>query len=114
MINEGHVSLIRFPLTDGNIEKFRPVLLLKKLPGNYDDWLVCMISSKTQQFIIDFDETIYENDSDFELSGLKKDSIIRISRLAVVEGSVLIGRIGSISNARLSKIYDRITTWIKS
>jgi mRNA interferase MazF len=55
MINAGHVSLIRFPLTDGNTGKYRPILVLKQLPGNYDDWLVCMISSKTKQFISDFD-----------------------------------------------------------
>ena len=114
MINAGHVSLIRFPLTDGNVGKFRPVLILKQLPGNYNDWLVCMVTTKTQQFIFNFDDTIDENDSDFELSGLKKSSIIRISRLAVVDGSILIGRIGSVSDIRLSKIYDRITTWIKS
>jgi mRNA interferase MazF len=73
-----------------------------------------MITTKTQQYISDFDETIDEKDLDFEISGLKKSSIIRISRLAVVEGSVLIGRIGHVSDMRLNKIYDRITTWIKS
>lgn len=114
MINAGHVSLIQFSMTDGNVGKFRPVLILKQLPGNYDDWLVCMITTKTQQYISDFDETIDENDFDFQLSGLKKNSIIRISRLAVVEGSVLIGRIGSVSDMRLNKMYDRITIWIKS
>jgi len=67
-----------------------------------------MISSKTQQFISDFDFIIDEKDNDFELSGLKKSSVIRISRLAVVENSLLIGRIGSVSEIRLSKIYERI------
>lgn len=63
--------LFRFPQTDLEEGKLRPVLLLDKLPGEYDDWLICMISSQTRQHIVEFDELVLEDDSDFASSGLR-------------------------------------------
>lgn len=60
--------------------KLRPALLLSKLPGEYDDWLICMISSQTHQYISGFDEIIEEGSEDFRESGLKVTSVIRVGR----------------------------------
>ena len=48
-----------------------------KLPGEYDDWLICMVSSQTHHHIAGFDEMVQESDSDFRESGLKVVSVIR-------------------------------------
>ncbi|MEA1928726.1 MAG: type II toxin-antitoxin system PemK/MazF family toxin, partial [Candidatus Auribacterota bacterium] len=97
MIQEGQIVLFRFPQTDQTAGKLRPSLILRKSPGQYDDWLICMISSQLSQKIPDFDEVLTDTDPDFRLSGLKFPSIIRICRLAVVEGNILLGTIGEIS-----------------
>jgi mRNA interferase MazF len=47
------------------------VLVLSKLPGPYDDWLICMISSHLRQRIEELDEVIKEEDPIFEATGLK-------------------------------------------
>jgi hypothetical protein len=47
MKEAGQVVVFRFPQTDLEEGKLRPALLLGKLPGKYDDWLICMISSHT-------------------------------------------------------------------
>jgi mRNA interferase MazF len=52
-----------------------------------------MISTQLDQEIPNFDEMITTNDADFAESGLKASSLIRISRLAVVNGDILLGRI---------------------
>jgi mRNA interferase MazF len=39
--------------------------LLGKLPGEYDDWLICMISSQIRRSVPEFDEIIREGDPDF-------------------------------------------------
>ena len=80
----GQVIVYRFPQTDLEEGKLRPALLLGKLPGNYDDWLMCMISSQTHQYVSGFDEIVQEDDIDFGESGLKVPSVIRVGRLAVV------------------------------
>jgi mRNA interferase MazF len=55
---------------------------------------------------------IQEQDSDFAQSGVKIASVIRVGRLAVVEGSVLLGAIGHISPERLQRIKNHLAAWI--
>jgi len=112
MKEAGQVVVFRFPQTDLEEGKLRPALLLGKLPGNYDDWLICMISSQTHQFIEGFDEFVKESDTDFGESGLKVTSVIRVGRLAVVSGEILLGAIGQISNERISKVKKRLSDWL--
>ncbi len=71
MITEAQIVLFRFPQTDQTEAKLRPALVLRRLPGHYDDWMICMISSQLHQKIPDFDEVITSTDSDFRQSGLK-------------------------------------------
>src|SRR4030067_3413625 len=101
MKQPGQVVLFRFPQTDLEEGKLRPALLLGKLPGEYDDWLICMISSQTRQYITEFDEIVQDTDKDFGESGLKVTSVIRVGRLAVVSGGILLGPIGQIFRARM-------------
>ena len=51
MKEAGQVVVFRFPQTDFEEGKLRPALLLGKLPGEYNDWLICMISSQTRQYL---------------------------------------------------------------
>lgn len=112
MKQAGQVVLFRFPQTDLEEEKLRPALLLGRLPGEYGDWLLCMISSQLRQCIAGFDEVIQEGDPDFVESGLKVASVIRIGRLAVVEGEVVVGAIGQIATERLRGIRSRLAEWL--
>jgi mRNA interferase MazF len=113
MIQEGQVVLFRFPQTDQASGKLRPALVIRELLGNHEDWLICMISSQASQAIPRFDDIIREGDADFERSGLRTDSVIRIGRLAVVHHSVLLGAIGLIGQKRLSGIRERLSIWLQ-
>lgn len=113
MITEGQVVLFRFPQTDQTEAKLRPALVLNQLPGPYNDWLICMISSQLYQAIPGFDEVLNSIDSDFKESGLKSTSVIRISRLAVVDSHVLLGKLGQIDKQRLSRIRKKLSNWIE-
>lgn len=113
MREEGQIVLVSFPNTDFSSPKLRPALLLKKLPGDFDDWLLCLISTKFHQEIKGFDEIINESDSEFKDSGLKQKSLIRISRLAVVSENVLLGTIGTIPKEKLVKISQKLITWLR-
>jgi mRNA interferase MazF len=112
MKKAGQVVVFRFPQTDLEEGKLRPALLLGKLPGEYDDWLICMISSQTRQYTSEFDEIIKDSDEDFEKSGLKVTSVIRVGRLAVVSGEILLGAIGEISNERLNHVKNSLSNWL--
>ncbi len=112
MKQAGQIVVFRFPQTDLEEGKLRPALLLGKLPGEYDDWLICMISSQTRQFITEFDEIIQDTDKDFGESGLKITSVIRVGRLAVVSGEILLGAIGQVSSERLSRVKKHLSDWL--
>jgi mRNA interferase MazF len=112
MKKAGQVVVFRFPQTDLEEGKLRPALLLGKLPGEYDDWLICMISSQTHQYISGFDELVKDSDEDFEQSGLKVTSVIRVGRLAVVSGEILLGAIGEISSERLNRVKKNLSNWL--
>jgi len=112
VIQEGSIVLFRFPQTDQSSGKLRPALVLRQLPGFYNDWLICMISTKLTQQVENLDELISEDDNDFTDSGLKAPSLFRVSRLAVVEQSIFLGVIGIISPSRLSRIKTSLSNWI--
>jgi mRNA interferase MazF len=112
MKQAGQVVIFRFPQTDLEEGKLRPALLLGKLPGEYDDWLICMISSQTRQYVTEFDEIVQDTDKDFTESGLKVTSVIRVGRLAVVSGEILLGAIGQISSERLSRVKKHLSDWL--
>lgn len=114
MKRPGQIVLFRFPQTDLSEGKLRPALLLGQIPGPYDDWLVCMVSSQLRQYIADFDELIGEGDADFGHSGLKSPSVIRVGRLAVVGDKMLVGSTGEIGIERLTRIRQRLADWIGS
>ena len=89
MKKPGQVALMSFPQVDLMPGKRRPVLLIAPVPGPYEDWLVCMFSTKLQQALPCFDEIINSNASDFHSSGLEVPSVIRVARLAVVSADML-------------------------
>lgn len=114
MKQAGQVVIFKFPQTNLEYKKPRPALLVARLPGDYDDWLISMISSQTHQYIEGMDEVITPDSPDFKKSGLKVKSVIRATRLAVVSGDILKGTIGEIAPERLTKIRNNLSHWIRT
>jgi mRNA interferase MazF len=71
-----------------------------------------MISSQVGQEIPGFDQVIGPHDPDFQDSGLKVPSLIRIGRLAVVNAAMLLGKIGRVDDLRMVKIKENLSKWI--
>jgi mRNA interferase MazF len=109
----GQIVLFRFPQTDLVLGSLRPALLIAPIPSSYDDWLVCMISTQIRQAIPNFDEIILKTDSDFAQTRLKSESVIRLSRLAVVSETVFAGKLGEVSQNRLKKVKNNLADWIR-
>mgnify|MGYP005840153463 FL=1 len=108
----GQIVLFRFPQTDLTQGKLRPALLLGKLPGQFDDWLICMVSSQIRNCIEGFDEIVQPGDPDFAGSGLKVANVVRIGRPAVVNGETLLGAVGEIDVERLRRIKEHLASWL--
>ncbi|MBI2571099.1 MAG: type II toxin-antitoxin system PemK/MazF family toxin [Candidatus Schekmanbacteria bacterium] len=112
MILEGQIVLFRFPQTDQVGRGLRPAVLVRRLPGRYDDWLICMVSTRLHQEVAGTDVIIRDSDPDFSATGLKATSLVRVTRLAVVAPEALQGTIGQVGEGRLATIRMRISRWI--
>jgi mRNA interferase MazF len=95
-LNFGDVVLLKFPFTDGKSYKRRPALII----NDYDDGdiIVCRITSQ-------FYETPNDvNINDWEKSGLRLPSVIRVHKLATLEKDLVEVKMGQINNSTKEKI----------
>ena len=105
----GNVILIRLPPAGGGPPKLRPALVLATLPGPYQSVLLCGISSQLHHLQQDWDELIQPGDRDFEGSGLRRPSAVRLSYLYAADPSQIVGAIGRIHPERLAILRSRLT-----
>ncbi len=97
-LNFGDIVLLKFPFTDGFNIKKRPALIIREFSDG--DIIVCRITSQ-----------IYKSKNDiyieeWEKSGLKLPSVIRVHKLATFEKE-MVERV-------LGKINHQITSYVKA
>jgi len=103
----GDIALVPFPTVEATIGKLRPVLLVSAVPGGYDDFVVCMISSRVHQAIPNVDVLVKATDKGFADAGLKVASVIRVGRLATLSSTVFQARLGAVPEATLKRVLAR-------
>ena len=102
--------LTAIPQANGQL-KDRPAIFLREMPP-FNDVLICGISSQLQQEVKGFDEIIGQQDSDFALSGLVQDSLIRLGFLAVIPRKKILGIIGSVSKSRQIRLLQKLSDYL--
>jgi mRNA interferase MazF len=112
-MKEGAVVLVAIPQAD-NQTKVRPALILREFPLPYRDFLVCGISAKFHEKIEDFDEVILREDEDFPKSGLIRESLVRLTFLAMVPSNRIAGSLGEISKERHQRLLRRLSDYLIS
>ena len=89
----GEIWLVRFPFTDLTTTKRRPALVVA---SHGEDIIVVGIFSRIPPLLRPTWVLIDEQDSGFSQSGLKKSSIIKAEKLAVIHESVFDRRLGTL------------------
>ena len=113
MISAGDILVFRFPQSNLIEGKLRPALAIKEIEGDFDDWLVCMISTQIRHKVEGLEVIISESIKGFSLTGLKKESLIRTSRLAVVHSGIFEGRLGHLPNETFETVRNLLSEWIR-
>lgn len=108
-MKEGEIVLAVLPQVDRE-QKPRPVLILRKMPNG--DFLVCAISTQLNKYIPEFDEIIRSDDREFAATGLKKESLVRLSFLHVVPPNELRRSIGYVSDCLYQKLLSNLSKYI--
>ena len=105
-MKKGTIILTPFPFTDLAGQKNRPALVLS-LSRQGEDVLVAFISSVVEKKEDD-DLLIPKDHPDFEGTGLKKDSVIKLDKLATISRKIVLGRLGDLPPALLEEVNKKL------
>lgn len=103
MHKQGDIVLVPFPFTDLSGQKVRPALILSKKESG-DDITLCFISSVQSRKVLSNEVVIKEDSKNFENTGLKVSSIIKVTKIATLEKKVILGKLGHLEIENVSKI----------
>ena len=112
-MRESNVILV--PLLQANEElKYRPAIVLREMPMPYRDLFVCGVSTRLNQYVEGLDDIISPADADFMSSGLRLESVIRLSFLGVIPRRLVRGVLGNISDERHKRLLQRLIDYLSS
>ena len=99
-MKKGDIVLVSFPFTDFSGDKIRPALVLSV---SSLDVIIAFISTQLHR----------KEKTDIALvptlsNRLKKDSIIRLSKLATVDKKMVLGLLGVLSEEKLKEVDDNL------
>ena len=99
---KGDIVLITFPFTDMSGSKLRPAIVLA---ASSMDLTVCFVTTQLQ----------WEEPTDVRLqptltNGLKRSSLIRVSKIATIDKSLAKGLLGQLDSNELSELDLKLKT----
>src|SRR3990172_1649499 len=97
----GDVVLVRFPFTDLSAAKLKPALVLAT---HGDDLTIVGIFSGSPQPRRATWIFLSSRDPAFSQTGLKTSSVIKAERIAVIERSVLVRKLGSLPPSQMEEV----------
>jgi len=104
-MEKGDIVLIPFPFTDLNGNKNRPALVLI----NSDLDITLAFISTQMKWKEETDVVLKPSNN----NGLKKESLIRLSKLATIDKDLALGRIGSMDDDDLKKVNVNLMKLLK-
>ena len=103
----GDIIVIEFPYSNLKNSKRRPVLILKIPKG--EDIVVLQITKSSYEKQL---EVVIKKE-DFRQGNLKKESRIRIDKIASIDKSLVKYKIGSLKQEKFNQIIDEVCSFLK-
>ncbi|PIZ62310.1 hypothetical protein COY17_02675 [Candidatus Saccharibacteria bacterium CG_4_10_14_0_2_um_filter_52_9] len=101
----GSIYLAKFPYSEEDGAKFRPVLVVSEPRGEYELVVIAYISSRFPKEFLDTDVII---DNDWQVLGLKTPSVIRLHKLTNLPVDHLPRLLGKLSNSSFTSVKQRL------
>ena len=108
----GDIILTPFPFTDLSGNKVRPTLILGTQKQG-DDVTVCFISSVLPKKTYKYDVVIDPKEKSFQKTGLKSESVIRVTKIATLDKIVILGKIGELDSDNLRKVKNILKVYFE-
>lgn len=108
-MKRGKIVLTPFPFTDLTANKIRPAVVVSDSARIGVDIILAFISSVYNlSKLPPTDELLQTTDADFALTGLKKNSVFKMDKLATVDSSIILGEIGETSPTLQTKLDAKL------
>lgn len=104
----GDIVVVEFPYSDLKNTKRRPVLVLKVPKGG--DIIVLQITGSSYEQSVE----IPIINRDFKQGSLKKDSFVRIDKIASIERFLVKYKAGSLKPDKFNEISEKVCFFLKS
>lgn len=92
--------------------KLRPAVCLKRMPPTYNEFLVCALTSKVNQYFYKgFDEIVSPQDDNLKKLNVQQ-SVIRLGFLGRIRIKEIKGSIGSISVVRHRRLLKKLSDYL--
>jgi mRNA interferase MazF len=104
-VPKGSIILIDFPFTDLIGEKLRPALVLYE---GYLDATVACITSEIPKTLLQSDLLVSRGTPSFINTGLKKDSVILMDKIATLEKTFIRGILGEADGDLKQAVNEKI------
>jgi len=91
-----------------------PVLILLEIPGPHRDYLVMFISSQVNQALAGVDFVLDSAHPAFRRSGLKTASVFKVSKLASLSDTMLLGSLGHLDESVFHVLVERLVGLLRS
>lgn len=102
-MNKGDIVLVPFPFTDLSATKLRPaVVIWADQIGN--DVTLCFISSQEVENLSQDEFAISLSDEEFESTGLKVTSKVRVTKIVTIERKLITRRLGKLGNSYIQQL----------
>jgi mRNA interferase MazF len=106
----GKIVLLPFPFDDFSATKVRPALCLTDEIGPHGHVVVAFISSKLPALPEEFDLVMHQADTEFLITGLRVDSVLKVNRMMTVTHSLILREMGTLSGEYLRGVQERLRT----
>ncbi len=104
------IVLVPFPFDDLSQTKIRPALCLTGLISGYNHVVIAFITSQVDKANEKSDIKIHLTDSDFEKTGLKVDSAIRLHRLVTIPQQIILRELGILPSYMVENVRLNLKT----
>jgi len=104
---KGDIAVIEFPFSNLKNSKRRPILILKVPNG--EDVIALQITSTSYEKELE----IPLKENDFKEGSLKRESFVRIDKIASIEKSLIKYKIGSLKKEMFEKIVKEFVGFIE-
>ena len=106
---KGKIILVPFPFDDLSSAKMRPAVCLTNAIGPHRHVVLAFITSQFPDEQLDSDIVIDSLDTDFNITGLRVSSTIRLHRLMTITTSLIKRELGKLTSKLQSKIDNKLS-----